>query len=171
MKNKFILFLTLLIFTATIPTETDSVVLPVVAYVIGEKITTAIIIKTAAFLALFGYAVYKSRKEKPEEGTQEVMDEFDTKFKTPINGGGGGGGGDEKPPKKTKPANSVLQNIAKFLGFFKTGKIRHGQTVFKKGNTEISYDHTDHNGGFWKKFIRDERVGTYDVHLIKKIKD
>ncbi len=68
--------------------------------------------------------------------------------------------------------NKYYDDLAKRLGFQKTGRISHGQPVYKYKNKYITPDADSHNGGTWKMADsvenlrnRTTRMGTYDENL------
>lgn len=84
-----------------------------------------------------------------------------------------------KIPQNSVRATSNQEIIAAAaqLGFVETTKYStfnaHGQKVFKKGQTYITYDIDGHIGGFWKKFNdkKNGRLGTFDITLQHRLGD
>jgi filamentous hemagglutinin len=71
-------------------------------------------------------------------------------------------------------SNQEIIATAEQLGFTETTKYNfdaHGQKVFKRGQTYITYDIDGHIGGFWKKFNdkRNGRLGTFDATLKQRL--
>ncbi len=78
------------------------------------------------------------------------------------------------PQVQTRAAsNQEIAAIAQSLGYFPIKDpnfARHGQTVFSKGQSRITYDIDGHIGGFWKKVNNKGcRLGTYNRDLSKQI--
>lgn len=173
MKNKLLLLLCLSL--AVRPINSFLPAIPIVTYIVGTKITTAVAIKTAAFLALLGLVIYKSRKPKPNDPTYQEMSEYRSidVVDTPSSGPTPPPDDEdrERGTRRDQPSSSVLTRFANFLGFNSTRRISHGQRVFQDGQREISYDHTSHNDGFWKLWDNSGQRGTWDVLLERRIGD
>ncbi|MCA6564983.1 MAG: hypothetical protein IM559_12415 [Pseudanabaena sp. M151S2SP2A07QC] len=71
--------------------------------------------------------------------------------------------------------NKEARDLANDLGYKETKDYpfnAKGRPVFKKGETYITPDIDQHNGGVWKKFnSKGKRVGTYNDNLTEKIGD
>ncbi|WP_425218295.1 RHS repeat-associated core domain-containing protein [Tumidithrix helvetica] len=71
--------------------------------------------------------------------------------------------------------NKEARDLADDLGYKETKDYpfnAKGKPVFKKGETYITPDIDQHNGGVWKKFnSKGKRVGTYNEDLTEKIGD
>jgi len=78
----------------------------------------------------------------------------------------------ERKKKRQKPSLKELMRIANNLGFHLTKEInKMGERFFRRGQEYLTYDKTSHNGGFWKWYNGDKRLGTFDETLKSKIKE
>lgn len=139
---------------------------PIVGFAIGEKLTTAIVVKLVIVAAVFTYAFKKSR-EIP-------LNDIDLLKKIERDAGrgdDGGGGRGDKDPKEPWDKRKWIERAADLLSFSRTKEKNHGEAVYQDGLNKISFDRDGHCGGFWKLFRKDKRVGTFDITLTKKIGD
>ncbi|MBP5789407.1 MAG: MafB family polymorphic toxin [Neisseriaceae bacterium] len=85
----------------------------------------------------------------------------------------------KKQAEHKKTTNSEIKKEAEKLGYKQVkGETSHGELVFKKGNSYISFDRTSHSGGYWKEAsspsrlrLKNSRNGTFNKDLTKKVGD
>ncbi|MBR6877164.1 MAG: toxin C-terminal domain-containing protein [Neisseriaceae bacterium] len=84
----------------------------------------------------------------------------------------------KKQEEHRKISNSEIKKEAEKLGYKLVKEKSHGELVFKKGNSYISFDRTSHSGGYWKEAsspnrlnLKQTRNGTFNKNLTKKVGD
>ncbi|WP_425441655.1 toxin C-terminal domain-containing protein [Sinomonas mesophila] len=77
-----------------------------------------------------------------------------------------------KPGKTTPLTTSQATDLAKYLGYSRTGEFVKGERVFRSGRSYIVQDTTSHSGGVWKMAgsvedlrHKDTRTATTDALL------
>lgn len=138
--------------------------IPVVTYTIGAKVTKVLIAQCIILAVVFAYSFNKSRQLPDND--RDLLNKIEKDAGRGPNGGGGRG---DKDPKEPWDKRKWVERAADLLGFSRTKEKEHGQAVYKDGQDRISFDVDGHNGGFWKVFNRDKRVGTFNITLEKQI--